>query len=61
MTVLTAPAVHMVLAALAEIKAAIARGLKRAMEARMDQIRSEIEMSRWDRRPPRRERASHVR
>jgi hypothetical protein len=53
MTVLTAPALHIVSAALAEINAAIARGLKRSMDARMDQIRSEIAMSRWHRTPPR--------
>ena len=55
MTVLAAPAEHIVSAALVEIKAAIARGLKRSMDARMDQIRSEIEMSRWHRKPSRRE------
>jgi hypothetical protein len=55
MTVLAAPAGHIVAAALVEIKATIARGLKRTMDARMEQIRSEIEMSRWHRRPPRRE------
>jgi hypothetical protein len=61
MTVLAVPALHIVSAAVAEIKAAVASGLKRTMDARMAQIRSEIEMARWHRTPSRRDGASLVR
>jgi hypothetical protein len=53
MQVLARPARYDVASAWAEIKAAFARGVERSIDARMNQIRREIEMYRVRRdRPP---------
>jgi hypothetical protein len=53
MQVLARPARHGVSAAWAEIKAAVARGVERSMDARMNQVRREIETYRVRRGRPR--------
>jgi hypothetical protein len=57
-TVLTRPAASGVSARWAAIKAALARAIERGMEARMIQIRREIDLYRLHRTPPRRVRTS---
>jgi hypothetical protein len=53
MKVLTFPTMYGVSTLWADIKAAVARGLKRSIDARMNQIRHEIEMGRVHSRTPR--------
>jgi hypothetical protein len=53
MKVRTFPTTYGVSTLWAEIKAAVARGVERSIDARMNQIRREIEMGRVHSRPPR--------
>jgi hypothetical protein len=53
MQVLASPARHGLSAAWGEFKAAVARGVKRSIDARMNQIRREIETYRVRRDQPR--------
>ena len=52
MRVLAPATIHGTSAIWAEIKAAVARGYKRTIDARMNQIRCEIEMRRVHGNPP---------